>query len=179
MYLDAVNQTPDIEFPDFIVSSAEGRSEVFTTWQDWVPSQISHHGEICCEIAREWVAAADFSFLHGSDLFTGPRWLRNTFKWVPSGYPIYWCEAVRRKVLDCGALAALAHEGFAVRGVRGFRARLVQRFSTAAPAPWSCNWSAAGTSIGWIKDDLIYHEGCAIEIGDEEIKVWDASAGWW
>jgi hypothetical protein len=30
-----------------------------------------------------------------------------------------------------------------------------------------------------MNDDLIYHEGCAVETGDGEIKIWDASAGWW
>jgi hypothetical protein len=26
---------------------------------------------------------------------------------------------------------------------------------------------------------LIYHEGCAVVVSEREIKLWDASAGWW
>ena len=37
----------------------------------------------------------------------------------------------------------------------------------------------ATRNLRWIDNDLIYHEGCAIAVGDREIKVWDASAGWW
>lgn len=33
--------------------------------------------------------------------------------------------------------------------------------------------------LRWIDNDLIYHEGCAIAVGGREVKVWDASVGWW
>jgi len=179
MYLDAVNQVGEIEIPAMDGNRAARSKEVFAAWEKWVPSHISHHGMVCCEIAREWISDADFSSLSGGNLLTGPRWLRNKFKWGPSGYPIYWCEAVRSDTLDCGALAALAHEVFSVRGVQSFRAQFVQRFSEVAAAQWSCSWSTAGVPTAWISDDLIYHEGCAIAVGENEIKVWDASAGWW
>lgn len=182
MYLDAVNQTNETNIIETTngLGVAKAPAEVFEKWQDWHPSQISHHGQMCCEIAREWITATDFSELGGGSLYAGPRWLRQKFNWGASSFPIYWCEAVRRHTLDCGALAALAHEVFTVRGVESYRVQLVQKFSQVATTQWSCSWSDGdATELRWIDKDLIYHEGCAIAVGNGEIKVWDASAGWW
>src|SRR5215213_16918 len=138
MYLDGVSN-------NFINTSMNGsaktvespeKKSVFETWKDWHPSQISHHGALCCEIAREWITATDFSELNGDCVFTGPRWLRQKFNWGASSFPIYWCEAVRRKTLDCGALAALAHEIFTARSVRSYRVQLIQKFSSVATNQW-------------------------------------------
>lgn len=178
MYLDAVNQIRDTNIIDN--DGSPKPNEVFEKWKYWYPSQISHHGEICCEIAREWVTATDFSELNGGNLFTGPRWLRQRFNWGASSFPIFWCEAVRKNTLDCGALAALADEVFTVRGVKSLRIQLVQKFSQAAANQWACSWGTAqDAELHWIDRDLIYHEGCSIVVGDREVKVWDASAGWW
>lgn len=175
MYLDAVRRIdPETNVNDFCQTP-----DVFEKWKDWRASEISHHGKVCCEIAREWLKATDFSALGGASLFTGPRWLREKFRWGASGFPIFWCEAVRKKTLDCGALAALAHEVFRVRGVTSFRVQMVQRFSELATNQWSCSWNECEAPLRWTNKDLIYHEGCAINIGDEEVKIWDASAGWW
>ena len=179
MFLDAVKKVRDtgnvIEV-DFPLKTRE----VFEKWKDWQPSQISHHGSLCCEIAREWITSTDYSELGGGSILTGPRWLRQKFNWGASGYPIFWCEAVRKETLDCGALAALAHEIFTVRGVKSFRVQLIQKFSKVATAQWSCSWGENGdTEMRWIDNDLIYHEGCAVLVREREIKVWDASAGWW
>ena len=116
MYSDAVREIAEMEVIGTGVGAAAG-SCVFDTWKYWHPSNISHHGKLCCEIAREWVTSTDFSSRAGGDIFAGPRWLRNTFTWGGSTYPIYWCEAVRKQNLDCGTLAALAHEVFTMRGV--------------------------------------------------------------
>lgn len=179
MFLDAVSQVREVDFPTIVDTVRDETREVFDAWKDWVPSRVSHHGRICCEIAREWLVATDFSVLNGGNRLTGPRWIRNRFKWGPSSYPIYWCEAVTRERLDCGALAALAHEVFTARGIGSFRAQFVQRFSSIATSQWSCNWTEKGVPVSWIADDLVYHEGCAVEVREGEIKVWDASAGWW
>jgi hypothetical protein len=181
MYLDAVSK---ISTETSISSSTKlieisGKKPVYETWKDWQPSQISHHGKICCEIAREWITATDFSELNGDCLYTGPRWLRQKFNWGASTFPIYWCEVVRRDTLDCGALAALSHEVFRARGVRCYRVQLVQKFSDVATSQWTDSWNTGNEPLPWVKDDLIYHEGCAIETCDRVVKVWDASAGWW
>jgi hypothetical protein len=183
MYSDAVKQQ------EIITNNGNGFHktgntnkgvEVFDKWSDWHASEISHHGRMCCEIAREWITATDFSELGGS-VYTGPRWLRQKFNWGASSFPIYWCEAVRRKILDCGALAALAHEVFKARGVKSYRVQMVQRFSKVATNQWTNSWNERGGNepLRWTQDDLIYHEGCAIAPTGNELKIWDASAGWW
>lgn len=182
MYLDAVNGTlmeTSITTGAAKAVPLSGKKPVYETWKNWHPSQISHHGALCCEIAREWITATDFSELNGDGLLTGPRWLRQRFNWGASAFPIFWCQAVRRDTLDCGALAVFAHEVFKARGVRSYRMQFVQKFSDVATSQWSNSWNTDCASPAWIKDDLIYHEGCAIETGERKIKVWDASAGWW
>ena len=181
MYLDGVsNILTETSGGAAKVVEQHEKKAVYETWKDWQPSQISHHGGICCEIAREWITATDFSELNGDCIFTGPRWLRGKFEWGASAFPIYWCEAVRRKTLDCGALAALSHEVFRARGARSYRVQLVQKFSSVATRQWTMSWNTCGTkTLAWVNDDLIYHEGCAIETEAGRIKVWDASASWW
>jgi hypothetical protein len=178
MYLDAVSRPVEVDDGVLAASTAEV-PRVFERWAEWPPSEISHHGKICCEMAREWLNATDFTALNGGDLFTGPRWIRHRFKWGPSAFPIYWCEAVRKKRLDCGALAALSHEVIGARGIKSFRAQFVQKFTAAATEQWSCTWSRADVPVSWVNDDLIYHEGVAVLLEGQHIKVWDSSAGWW
>ena len=164
----------EIDETDFV--DAGGALE---KWRDWPASTISHHGEACCEIARRWAVAMDYSQLGGASLLTGPRWLRSKYKWGPSGWPIHWCEAVRRKTLDCGALAALARELFLARGVRSFQAQFIEQFTEDAARDWNSRWSEEQTPSEWIRDDLIYHEGCAVVTSGREIKVCDSTATWW
>jgi hypothetical protein len=148
-------------------------------WEHFPASALSHHGERCCDVAREWVIATDFSQLEGGALLAGPRWLRRRYEWGPSRWPLHWCEAVERKTLDCGALAALSCEVFAARGLTAFPAQLVQHYSVEATLHWRQRWEGDETSTHWIDDDLIYHEGSAVLVSGREIKLWDASAGWW
>ncbi|HEX8640263.1 MAG TPA: hypothetical protein VF704_03805 [Allosphingosinicella sp.] len=148
-------------------------------WRDFPFSRLSHHGEACCEVAREWIVAMDFAQLNGGDPLAGPRWLRQKYEWGPSPWPMHWCELVKRKVIDCGAHAALAQEAFEARGVTAFRAQFVQLYGGDALDQWRCRWGEEEVSDHWIGDDVIYHEGNALLIGEDEVKLWDASAGWW
>jgi len=149
------------------------------TWQNSPASKIAHHGAACCDISREWIIGTDFSQLHAGNALTGPRWLRKNFKWGPSKWPLHWCEAVREKTLDCGALAALSHELFLARGVRSFPAQFILQFNDVSTRHWRETWNAAGSCAPWLSEGLIYHEGCAVVVGEEEIKLWDATATWW
>jgi hypothetical protein len=108
-------------------------------WQHFPDQHLSHHGEACCDVAREWIVAMDFAQLNGGDRLSGPRWLRQKYEWGPSPWPMHWCELVERKVIDCGAHAALAHEAFTARGVTAFRAQFVQRYSADAQASGAAN----------------------------------------
>ncbi|HEX8128167.1 MAG TPA: hypothetical protein VF527_03630 [Pyrinomonadaceae bacterium] len=172
------------------MSLAEGKIEFDETdfadtsaamqkWQHFPASTISHHGAQCCHLAREWVISTDYSQLNAGNPLTGPRWLRLKYTWGPSTWPIYWCEAVEQKTLDCGVLAALAQEVFAARGVRSYHAQFIQQYTEDATRQWSKRWAGDDAPVHWIKDDLIYHEGCAVVLRDNEIRLWDPSAGWW
>lgn len=148
-------------------------------WAEFPHSRLSHHNEACCEIARQWVVAMDFAQLNGGDLASGPRWLRERYKWGPSPWPMHWCEAVKRKTIDCGAHAALAHEAFAARGLTSFPAQLVQSYSEEATEQWRGKWSAEDVSCHWLDDEHIYHEATALLLGEDEIRIWDGSASCW
>lgn len=148
-------------------------------WRLFPNSHISHHGASCCDTAHEWLLAFDFAQLNGGDRLTGPRWIREHSAWGPSAWPIHWCEAVDAKVVDCGAHAAMAHEAFVARGVPAFRAQFVQRYGADASSSWRANWREKNVSDHWIDGDTIYHEGNAVLIGTDEVKLWDGSAGWW
>jgi hypothetical protein len=148
-------------------------------WHDFPYSSLSHHGSACCDVARHWILAMDLAQLGGADRTSGPRWLRQRSKWGPSSWPMHWCEAAGRDVVDCGAHAALAHEAFVNRGLTAFRAQFVQRYDPAATEQWRTRWTADKVSDHWIRDDVIYHEGNALLVSDDEVKLWDASAGWW
>lgn len=150
-----------------------------TRWNDFPCSTISHHGAACCDVAREWITGMDFSQLNAGPPLTGPRWLRKKFKWGPSKWPIHWCEAVGEETLDCGALGALSHQLFLARGVRSFAAQFILEFNEVSTRHWSETWGAAGSGAPWISEGLIYHEGCAVAVTDNEIKLWDATATWW
>jgi hypothetical protein len=63
--------------------------------------------------------------------------------------------------------------------VKSFPVQLVQQYTKEATQHWTKKWVAEDTSIHWINDDLIYHEGCALAVSDTEIKLWDASTAWW
>jgi hypothetical protein len=173
MYLDAVRERGEVETRDFVSSQAYAR------WQNFPISQLSHHGASCCEIARQWIVAMDRAQLGGGDLLSGPRWLRARYEWGPSPWPMHWCELVERKVIDCGAHSALAHEALAGRGVTAFRAQFVQTYGADAQAQWRAKWASEQVSDHWIAGDVIYHEGNAVLVGKDEIKLWDASAACW
>lgn len=172
------------------MSLAEGNTEVVEVgvadasaamrkWQYFPASVLSHHGARCCYLAQEWVLSMDLSQLNAGSPLTGPRWIPQKYMWGPSTWPIHWCEAVRQKTLDCGALAALAQEVFIARGVRSYPAQFIEQFTEDATRHWYKKWGGDEDSVHWILGDLIYHEGCAVEVRDNEIKMWDASAGWW
>jgi hypothetical protein len=148
-------------------------------WRDFPYSALSHHGKTCCEVSREWLLAMDYSQLCSANALTAPRWIRQRWTWGPCTWSLHWCEAVRRKTLDCGALAAIAHQIFLNRGVESYPVQLIQEFNPDAVNQWQTKWESDECSPHWLSDDLIYHEGCAVVTAENEIKLWDASAGWW
>lgn len=169
-----INVNEEVNEPDFVDAVA-----AIKKWQDFPASVIQHHGAACCRIAREWIFSIDYTQLNGEDSLTGPRWLRQKFKWGASKWPIHWCEAVAEKTLDCGALAAIANEIFQAREARSYPAQFIQQYTEDSARHWYKKWDGDEDSVHWIKDDLIYHEGCAVVARNNEIKVWDPTASWW
>ena len=148
-------------------------------WEQFPYSRLSHHGAACCETAREWVRAMDFAQLNGGHETSGPRWLRQRYKWGPSAWPMHWCDVVKRKTIDCGAHAALALEAFQARGLTAFPAQLVQKYSEDATDQWRGKWAEEDVSCHWLDGEHIYHEATALLVGEDEVKIWDGSAGAW
>jgi len=148
-------------------------------WETFPPSWLSHHGGACCELAREWVIAMDFAQLGGADRASGPRWLRQKYKWGPSPWPMHWCEVVKRDTIDCGAHSALAHAAFTARGLTALPVQLVQSYSLDAADQWRGSWQAEGVSCHWLDGDHIYHEATGLLTGTDELRIWDGSAGSW
>lgn len=174
MSLAEGNELIEINEADFLDAGT-----AIEKWQQFPASVISHHGEACCRIAREWVLSMDYSLLNAGEPLTGPRWLRQKYAWGASAWPIHWCEAAEQETLDCGALAALAHEIFVARGVTSFPAQLIQQYNEDAARHWYRGWNGDETSVHWIKEDLIYHEGCAVVMRGGGMRVWDPTASWW
>jgi len=158
---------------------APARPQPSARWCDFPISELGHHGQACCEVARHWILQMDLAQLNGGNRLSGPRWLRARYEWGPSPWPMHWCELVERNVIDCGAHSALAHAAFEARGVRAFRAQFIQRYNRDAQAQWRTRWGAEQVSDHWIGDDVIYHEGNGILLGKDEVKLWDSSAGSW
>ena len=148
-------------------------------WADCPPSEISHHGRACCDTALQWLTMMDYSQLKAGDPLTGPRWIRARYKWGPTLWPLYWCEALQAKTLDCGALATLSRQAFVGRGLECHTAQLIQRYSQNDCAHWTTNWNRDGAHTLWIRGELVYHEGCAVVKGEDEVRIWDPTAGWW
>ena len=174
MYLDAVKER------DSGALEVTSRNQLPSArWREFPVSELSHHGDSCCEVAREWIVAMDLAQLNGGDRLSGPRWLRARYEWGPSPWPMHWCELVERKVIDCGAHSALAHEAFNARGATALRAQFIQRYTKDAHSQWRSRWVADNVSDHWIGDEVIYHEGNAVLIAEDEVKLWDSSAGCW
>jgi hypothetical protein len=148
-------------------------------WQTFPFSQLSHHGNRCCELARRWVLAMDFAQLNGAALESGPRWLRERYKWGPSPWPMHWCDVAERDTIDCGAHAALAQAVFTERGLTALPVQLVQKYSTEATDQWRGSWEAEDVSCHWLDGEHIYHEATGVLLGANELKIWDGSAGSW
>jgi hypothetical protein len=174
MSLAVGNEMSEVGVKDF-----NGAGFATGRWEHFPASAILHHGKSCCRLAREWIFSTDYTQLNGEHPLSGPRWIRQKFKWGPSKWPLSWCEAVELKTLDCGALAAMSSEVFTARGVRSYTAQLVQRYNKDSARHWQKKWEGDEIPSHWISEELIYHEGCAVVARDNQIKLWDPSAGWW
>lgn len=142
------------------------------------PSPLLSHAADCCLIAKEWFLAMDRGLRVGDSEREPPRWLREYFEWGPSRWPLYWCEATQRDVLDCGGLAALARESFIARGIPALPTQLIRLHSKEDSSQWEAVWSKEGLRADWIHEPYIYHEAVAV-VRRETLHVWDPSGSFW
>lgn len=170
MFLDTVNNITLEQAVD---------EPVYAPWSYFPYTDLVHHGCDCCRKAKAWLEAMDFSQLNNASIFTGPRWLLTQYAWGPSIYPMYWCEAVKKKTLDCGALGVLARACFNARGLTCFPLQLVQQYNLEATQHWASRWNEEKSSTHWLREYVMYHEGAAVLQDDNTLKLWDASSGWW
>ncbi|WP_166364768.1 hypothetical protein [Pseudomonas akapageensis] len=153
------------------------------TWHTHPASCLSHHGQACCHNARNWLISQDYSLdtVGGIDsqLLSAPRWIPERYEWGPSPWPLYWCDAIGMKKLDCGALAAIAREVYLARGVEAAPVQLIQRLSSHAIGQLRKIWRDGPGYFNWLAEDKIYHEAVAVSLDGTRIQIWDATNGWW
>lgn len=140
---------------------------------------MNHTDKECCNMTKDWLFALNYSLLQGRELFSPPTWLQANYEWGPSKHPIYWCDLPHRNSLDCGALAALAHQLFQSRGVESFRVQLVKQSSQQDVRHWRERWRAAKLTPDWIFETLVYHEVCGIIDSAQKFRIWDPTHNIW
>ncbi|MEM1515720.1 MAG: hypothetical protein QXH24_06740 [Candidatus Bathyarchaeia archaeon] len=148
-------------------------------WSSTLPSRILTHENECCRIVKDWFISVDHSlFMINGSPFSGPTWIGEKYMWGPSKRPIYWCDLIKLRSLDCGALAALAQELFKARGVSTFPVQLIQQYSEQSIRHWRKKWGDLRIK-DWIVGTLAYHEACAIVTKGNNIKIWDPTDNCW
>jgi len=140
------------------------------------PSQLADHGCDCCRGARGWFQATARA-MACLDSAT-PRWIRERWQWGPQEWPLWWCQAVERDQIDCGAFAALTREAFAATGQRTVSVQLIERFDARTVDNWMARWSGeAHTS--WLFGKFCYHEAVGlvtvlqINSHRQSLRIWD------
>lgn len=167
-----------------MILDVENRSvellRLLETWSTRQPSRISSHGDACCLLSKEWFLAMDDSYSVERMPSQMPSWIRERYKWGPNSWPIYWCQAVSSKQLDCGVLAALTHESLRARRIQALPAQLVKYYGETNCAQWKETWQATGVGCNWISPPFGYHEVCAVlKAGSTTMELWDPTGNYW
>ncbi len=139
-------------------------------------SLIHSHDAPCCRQALAWfrTIARAASRMYGPE----PRWLSERWTWGPTRWPLAWCEAVRSRELDCGALAHMAAIAFAEVGREVARLQLLERCDRDLVEHWAEKWRPLDGEVSWIWDDLVYHEEVGVLEGGT-LRLWNPSEGCW
>lgn len=106
------------------------------------------------------------------DRLVPPAWLRDTFEWGPSTWPVYWCEAAQADSIDCGVFAALARTLLTARGTPTAAVQLVERFNEKNVENWRSRWTGESAEVGWLSPPFCYHEAVGL-IDDNNLNIWD------
>lgn len=143
----------------------------YLQWRLWRPFQLARHGNfLCCRDAEAWFTAMARSCAGRSPIYR-TEWIRNRWRWGPSPYDTFWCEAVRRKTIDCGVLAALTETACRALELPIFRVQAIFRHDASSLSHWQLRWKIANQWPKWIWEPYVYHELCGI--GDPDLHLWD------
>jgi hypothetical protein len=63
---------PEQDRIDVTIDEVQAAPLASARWEHFPISHLSHHGQACCEIARQWIVAMDFAQLDGGDRASGP-----------------------------------------------------------------------------------------------------------
>ena len=158
---------------------AVGRGELANVLQSLEgrrASILSSHGGQCCDVAGGWFRSMARAAANEFDPHPWP--VASRWPWGPTRWPLYWCEAVIAKELDCGALAALSAVALSEAGRETLRVQLLQRFSREFTEHWERRWRATPDSQPWIWGDLAYHEVVGLKAG-ESLRLWNPTESCW
>jgi len=189
MSLDAANRILVPERSTLLREIFENEAH-FTRWVEHPSSTILHHDQKCCEEAKLWFLSYARSMEIGSGTqyeLKAPTWLSQLFKWGPSEWPIFWCQVVREKVIDCGVFAALAREVFKAQGHEPHPAQALLSYNETCTGHWQQYWDKRKEKkkrndrdfFPWIGKQLVYHEICVLEMPDGTGKFYDSTWGHW
>jgi hypothetical protein len=151
--------------------------ERFPIWEHFAVSHIADHRQDCCRTARAWFLASDRS-LRSYGPPSLPSWIRLRYDWGPCLWPLYWCEAIRSKKLDCGALTDLTRHAIVAQGSVALHCQLIRKFNCEAISHWRALWLESGSPAEWAQGEHAYHEACAV-VSENMISIWDPSDNRW
>lgn len=182
--------------PSRVIQPILGSEPDFLKWMEHPISVITEHDDLCCKEARHWFLAYARSQeiqAQGELQLISPTWLSGVFEWGPSPWPIAWCEVVRRKVVDCGVLAALAREVFQAQGYQIHGAQALFSYNRNCTGHWQDLWNenverrppSKSQTFPWVGEQVVYHELCIVEEDGRGAglrgvgRVYDSSWGLW
>ncbi len=150
--------------------ASPGLGQILGQLEPAAPSRLSTHDASCCRVARAWFEAMARS--HHDASGSPPVWVSDRWRWGPVRWPLYWCDAVRRPELDCGALADLAGAAFIAAGQSIWRVQLLERHDPERLAQWRARWAGLPGAPTWIFGQFAYHEAVAA-LREPELALWD------
>ena len=139
-------------------------------------SRLTRHTAACCEAAESWFRSTARAAARRFD--EEPRWISERWRWGPTTWPIAWCEAIRARALDCGALADFAEAAFEEAGREVMRVQLIEQASREECEQWAARWAAVPSTPRWIWGRLVYHEVVGV-LNGENVRVWNPTDGVW
>jgi hypothetical protein len=114
-----------------------------------------------------------------SDPLEPPTWLRTKYKWGPVKHPLYWCQVVEDKELDCGSLSAIIREVYESRGVVALPVQMILEYPTYTIEHWVAMWHKRGLSVNWVWGRYVYHEAVGVVYEENKMKIYDPVENAW